>query len=40
MITLQCLLEFQNEEDRQKALDLMRKFSSAERYGYQRLLGC
>ncbi|ACX52237.1 transposase, IS605 OrfB family [Ammonifex degensii KC4] len=38
MITLQCLLEFQSEEDRQKVLDLMRRFSSAERYGYQRLL--
>ncbi|ACX52545.1 transposase [Ammonifex degensii KC4] len=38
MITLQCLLEFQSEEDRQKVLDLMCKFSSAERYGYQRLL--
>ncbi|RDV82080.1 IS200/IS605 family accessory protein TnpB-related protein [Ammonifex thiophilus] len=38
MITLESLLEFQNEEDRQKVLDLMRRFSSAERYGYQRLL--
>ncbi|ACX51406.1 transposase [Ammonifex degensii KC4] len=38
MITLQCLLEFQSEEDRRKVLDLMRRFSSAERYGYRRLL--
>ncbi|ACX51871.1 transposase, IS605 OrfB family [Ammonifex degensii KC4] len=38
MITLQCLLEFQSEGDRRKVLDLMRRFSSAERYGYQRLL--
>ncbi|ACX52082.1 transposase [Ammonifex degensii KC4] len=38
MITLQCLLEFQSEGDRRKVLDLMCKFSSAERYGYRRLL--
>ncbi|ACX51490.1 transposase, IS605 OrfB family [Ammonifex degensii KC4] len=38
MITLQCLLEFQSEGDRREVLDLMRRFSSAERYGYQRLL--
>ena len=36
MITLQCLLEFKNEKDR--VLDLMRKFSSAMRYAYKRLL--
>ncbi|MBX0310903.1 MAG: IS200/IS605 family accessory protein TnpB-related protein [Sulfurihydrogenibium sp.] len=38
MITLQCLLEFQNKQDREIALDLMRRFSSAMRYAYQRLL--
>ncbi|MBX0311429.1 MAG: transposase, partial [Sulfurihydrogenibium sp.] len=38
MITLQCLLEFQNEQDRETVLDLMRRFSSAMRYAYQRLL--
>ena len=36
MITLQCLLEFKNEKDR--VLDLIRKFSSAMRYAYKRLL--
>ena len=36
MITLQCLLEFKNEKDR--VLDLMRRFSSAMRYAYKRLL--
>jgi predicted transposase len=38
MITLQCLLEFQNKQDEQIVLDLMRRFSSAMRYAYQRLL--
>jgi IS605 OrfB family transposase len=38
MITLQCLLEFQNTQDKKAVLDLMRKFSSAMRYAYQRLL--
>jgi transposase, putative, N-terminal domain len=38
MITLQCLLEFQNMQDKKAVLDLMRKFSSAMRYAYQRLL--
>ncbi|MCI4409110.1 MAG: IS200/IS605 family accessory protein TnpB-related protein [Thermofilum sp.] len=38
MITLQCRLEFQNEQDREVVLDLMRRFSSAMRYAYQRLL--
>jgi predicted transposase len=38
MITLQCLLEFQNDQDKKIVLDLMRKFSSAMRYAYQRLL--
>jgi predicted transposase len=38
MITLQCLLEFQNKQDKEATLDLMRRFSSAMRYAYQRLL--
>jgi len=38
MITLQCQLEFQNTQDKKIVLDLMRKFSSAMRYAYQRLL--
>ena len=38
MITLQCLLEFQNKQDEKILLDLMRRFSSAMRYAYQRLL--
>jgi transposase, putative, N-terminal domain len=38
MITLQCLLEFQNKQDKEIVLDLMRKFSSAMRYAYKRLL--
>jgi len=38
MITLQCLLEFENKGDREVVLDLMRRFSSAKRYAYQRLL--
>jgi IS605 OrfB family transposase len=37
MITLQCQLEFQNKQDKE-ILDLMRRFSSAMRYAYQRLL--
>jgi IS605 OrfB family transposase len=38
MITLQCRLEFQNEQDREIVLGLMRRFSSAMRFAYQRLL--
>ena len=38
MLTLQCLLEFKNEKDKEVVLDLMRKFSSATRYAYKRLL--
>jgi len=38
MITLQCLLEFKNEKDKEVVLDLMRRFSSAMRYAYKRLL--
>jgi IS605 OrfB family transposase len=38
MITLQCLLEFSSNHDREVLLDLMRRFSSAERYAYKRLL--
>ncbi len=37
-ITLQCLLEFESEGDRQKVLFLMRRWSSAIRYAYQRLI--
>jgi Fe-Mn family superoxide dismutase len=38
MITLQCQLEFQNKQDREIVLDLMRRFSSVMRYAYKRLL--
>ncbi|MFP3254725.1 MAG: IS200/IS605 family accessory protein TnpB-related protein [Hydrogenobaculum sp.] len=38
MITLQCLIEFKNDKDKEVVLDLMRKFSSAMRYAYKRLL--
>jgi len=38
MVTLQCLLEFRTNQDKEVLLDLMRRFSSAERYAYQRLL--
>jgi len=38
MITLQCQLEFQNKQDKETVLDLMRRFSSATRYAYKRLL--
>jgi len=38
MITLQCQFEFQNKQDKEIVLDLMRKFSSAMRYAYRRLL--
>jgi len=37
MITIQCQLEFQNTQDKKTVLDLMRIFSSAMRYAYQRL---
>jgi hypothetical protein len=38
MITLQCQIEFQEEYDKKTVLDLMRRFSSAMRYAYKRLL--
>jgi len=38
MITLQCQLEFQNKQDKETVLDLMRRFSSAMGYAYKRLL--
>ncbi len=38
VITLQCKLEFENRRDREKVLSLMRRFSSACRYAYKRLL--
>jgi transposase, putative, N-terminal domain len=38
MITLQCLLEFETKENINAILDLMRRFSSAMRYAYKRLL--
>ncbi|RMG99784.1 MAG: transposase, partial [Aquificota bacterium] len=37
MITLSCKLEL-SSEDKEKLLDLMRRFSSAVRYAYNRLL--
>jgi IS605 OrfB family transposase len=38
MITLQCRVEFQSVWDREVLLSLMRRFSSAIRFAYQRLL--
>ena len=38
MLTLQCLLEFKNDKDKEVVLDLMRRFSSAMRYAYKKLL--
>ncbi len=37
-ITLECMLEFEKEEEKQKVLALMRRFSPATRYAYKRLL--
>ena len=37
-ITLECMLEFEKDGDRENVLDLMRRFSSAMRYAYKRLL--
>jgi IS605 OrfB family transposase len=37
-ITVECLLTFDTDEDKEKVLDLMRKFSSMIRYAYKRLL--
>ncbi|WP_293447334.1 IS200/IS605 family accessory protein TnpB-related protein [Persephonella sp.] len=38
MITLQCKLTFENEKNKQRLLELMKKFSSCYRYAYNRLL--
>ncbi|MGC8852772.1 MAG: IS200/IS605 family accessory protein TnpB-related protein, partial [Hydrogenobacter sp.] len=38
MLTLSCLLEFENKEDKEKVLTLMRRFSSCVRFCYNRLL--
>jgi IS605 OrfB family transposase len=37
-ITVECLLAFDKDEDKQKVLNLMRKFSSMVRFAYKRLL--
>jgi predicted transposase len=37
-ITLECMLKFEKEEEKEKVLALMRRFSSATRYAYKRLL--
>jgi len=37
-ITLECMLEFEKKEEKEKVLALMRRFSSATRYAYKRLL--
>jgi predicted transposase len=37
-IALQCRLRFETQEDREAVLYLMRRFSSATRFAYQRLL--
>ena len=39
MLTLQCILEFKNEKDKEIVLDLMRRFSSAMRYTKRLLEG-
>jgi len=36
--TVECLLAFDKDEDKEKVLDLMRKFSSMVRFAYKRLL--
>jgi len=37
-ITVECLLTFDKDENKEKVLDLMRKFSSMVRFAYKRLL--
>jgi predicted transposase len=37
-ITVECLLEFNKNEDKKKILNLMRKFSSMVKFAYKRLL--
>jgi len=37
-ITVECLLVFDKDEDKEKVLNLMRKFSSMVRFAYKRLL--
>ncbi|MFZ8786536.1 IS200/IS605 family accessory protein TnpB-related protein [Thermocrinis sp.] len=37
-ITLECMLEFEKKEEKEKVLALMRRFSSATSYAYKRLL--
>jgi predicted transposase len=37
-ITVECLLAFDKDEDKEKVLYLMRKFSSMVRFAYKRLL--
>jgi len=37
-ITVECMLEFEKKEEKEKVLALMRGFSSATRYAYKRLL--
>jgi predicted transposase len=36
--TVECLLAFDKDEDKEKVLNLMRKFSSMVRFAYKRLL--
>lgn len=38
MITIQAKLSFANHEDKQKVLELMRRWSSCMRFAYNRLL--
>ncbi len=38
VITLRCRLVFENREDKEKVFSLMRRFSSAKRCAYKRLL--
>ena len=38
VVTVECLLAFDKDEDKERALTLMRKFSSMVRFAYKRLL--
>jgi len=38
VVTVECLLAFDKDEDKERALTLMRKFSSMVRFAYKRLM--
>jgi hypothetical protein len=37
-VTVECLLAFDKDEDKERVLTLMRKFSSMVRFAYKRLM--